>query len=55
MALVYYSTFNIDQVYLSALIRTDKDITIIVKCSIIIYDRCLALTWDLPIPLRILL
>jgi hypothetical protein len=55
MALVCYSTFNVDQVHLSALMRTDEDVTVIVERSIIIHDRCPALTRDLPTPLKMLL
>lgn len=40
MALLCYSTFDVDQMHVSVLLKTDEDVAVIIECSIITHDRC---------------
>lgn len=44
MALTFHSTFNVDKDPFSALLNSKDDIAVVTECSIIIHDRCPAVT-----------
>jgi hypothetical protein len=48
MALTCHSTFNVDKDHLSALLNSEDDIAVVTECSIIVHDRCPAVTDCLP-------
>jgi hypothetical protein len=48
MALTCHGTFNVDKDHLSALLNSEEDIAVVTECSIIVHDRCPAVTDCLP-------
>jgi len=48
MALTCHGTFNVDKDHLSALLNSEDDIAVVTECSIIVHDRCPAVTDCLP-------
>ena len=55
MALTCHSTFNVDKHHLSALLNSSEDIAVVTECSIVIHDRCPAVTEQLPRALKTML
>jgi hypothetical protein len=55
MALTCYSTFNIDKDHLSALLNSKEDIVVVIECSIVVHDRCPAVTARLPRAMKTIL
>ena len=55
MALTCHSTFNVDKHHLSALLNSGEDIAVVTECSIIVHDRCPAVTEHLPQSMKIML
>ena len=55
MALTCYGTFNVDPHHLPYLLESDEDIAVVTECSIIVHDRCPAVTKDLPASIKTLL
>jgi hypothetical protein len=48
IALTCHGTFNVDKDHLSALLNSEDDIAVVTECSIIVHDRCPAVTDSLP-------
>ena len=55
MALTCHGTFDVDKQHLSALLGSKEDIADITECSIIVHDRCPAVTDGLPASLKAML
>ena len=55
MALTCYGTFDAEPRQLQSLFATDEDIAIATECSIMVHDRCPAVTDNMPVPMRALL
>jgi hypothetical protein len=55
MALTCHSTFNVDKDHLSALLNLREDISDLTECSIIVHDRCPAVTKHLPHAMKTML
>jgi hypothetical protein len=48
MALTCHGTFNVDKDHLYALLNSEEDVAVVTECSIIVHDRCPAVTERLP-------
>ena len=55
MALTCHGTFDVDPHHLQHLLKSDEDIATVTECSIIVHDRCPAVTDDLPASVKPLL
>lgn len=55
MALTCHGTFDVDPHHVPYLLESDEDIAVVTECSIIVHDRCPAVTDDLPAPIKTLL
>jgi hypothetical protein len=48
MALTCHSTLNVDKDHLSSLLNSEEDIAVVTECTIVVHDRCPAVTARLP-------
>ncbi|RFU36269.1 hypothetical protein B7463_g125, partial [Scytalidium lignicola] len=48
MALTCHATFDVDEHYLSRILRLDEDVAIVTECCIVVHDRCPAVIDGLP-------
>jgi hypothetical protein len=55
VALTCHNTFGVDIDHRQALLTSNKDISVLLECCIIIHDRCPAVTQQLPRSLKMLL
>ncbi|KAI4225246.1 MAG: hypothetical protein L6R40_008378, partial [Gallowayella cf. fulva] len=55
MALTCHGTFDVDPHHLPGILQSDEGIAIVTECSIIVHDRCPAVTDDLPTTIKTLL
>ena len=55
MALTCYGTFDVEPHQLQRLFESDEDVAIATECSIIVHDRCPAVTTNVPTPMKALL
>lgn len=55
VALTCHGTFDLEIHHVPGLLASDDDLAIVTECSIIIHDRCPAITDELPMSIRVLL
>jgi hypothetical protein len=52
LAMTCHNTFDVDERHLSMVLASNKDVAVITECSIIIHDRCPAITQHFPRSLK---
>lgn len=55
MILIYHETFDVDLHHLFNLLKSNKNIAVVIECSIIVHDWCLIVTDDLSASVKTLL
>ncbi|KAH8798597.1 hypothetical protein F5884DRAFT_687263 [Xylogone sp. PMI_703] len=48
MALTCHATFDVDEDYLPRILESDRDVSVIIECSIMVHDHCPTVTDGLP-------